>query len=240
AAMAAADPDGYTIGVTSSTPLLLKPHMSKTPYSIESFDYICRLFYNPMMFEVKKDSPLNSPKDLAKYAKTNTLRYGSSGVGSVQHLAMVQFSELADVKSTHVANSSDADNLRNILAGVITGTLTAPSVIQANADTVKAIGVMSDERLASFPNVPTFKEQGYPVDAALFGVLVGPKGLPAPVLAKLRSSCAEAQKSDDFKKKMAKLGIAPAYQDGKTFEAWLQKQNKEAAKSLQKLGLGKK
>jgi tripartite-type tricarboxylate transporter receptor subunit TctC len=237
AAMAAAQPDGYSLGVTASTPLLQKPHMTKTPYSIDSFDYVCRVFYNPMVFAVKKDSPINNPKELAKYAVSNPLRYGSSGNGSIQHLAMIEFSEDAKVKSTHVTNSSDADNLRNILAGVITGTLTAASVIKRNADTIKPIGVMSDTRLAAFPNVPTFKEQGYPVAAALWGVLVGPKGMPKPVLAKLRSACAEAQKMPDFKAKMIKLGMEPSYQNGPEFEAQLRSEDKTSVRLLKNLGL---
>jgi tripartite-type tricarboxylate transporter receptor subunit TctC len=239
AAMAAAAPDGYTLGVTASTPLLQKPHMSKTPYSIDSFEYICRVFNNPMIFVVKKDSAINSPKDLVKYAKTDTLRYGSSGNGSIQHLAMIELSEDAKVKSTHVTNSSDADNLRNILAGVITGTLTAGSVVKRNADTIKPIGVMDDNRLAAFPNVPTFKEQGYPVNASLFGVLVAPKGTPAPVMTKLRSACAEAQKSPKFTERMTKLGMEPAYQDGPQFEADVRKADKNAARMLKQLGLSK-
>ena len=239
AAMASAAPDGYNLGITASTPLLQKPHMSKTPYSIDSFDYVCRVFSNPMVFAVKKDSPINSPKDLAKFAATNTMRYGSSGNGSIQHLAMIEFSELAKVKSTHVTNSSDADNLRNILAGVITGTLTAASVIKRNSDTIKPIGVMNETPLAAFPNVPTFKEEGYPVYASLWGVLVGPKGLPAPALAKLRSACAEAQKLPKFTERLTKLGMEPAYEDGPKFEADLRQQDKTAARLLKDLGLAK-
>ncbi len=239
AAMAAAPADGYNLGVTSSTPLLQKPHMSKTPYTIDSFDYVCRVFSNPMVFAVKKDSPINSPKQLAEYAKTHTLRYGSSGNGSIQHLAMIEFSEKAKVKAVHVVNSSDTDNLRNILAGVITGTLTSASVIKRNSDTIKPIGVMDDTRLQAFPKVPTFKEDGYPVDASLFGVLVGPKGMPKPVLAKLSSACAQAQKSPKFTERMLKLGMEPAFEDGAKFAVQLREADKTGARLLKQLGLAK-
>ena len=239
AAMAAATPDGYTLGVTSSTPLAQKPHMSKTPYSVESFEYVCRIFNNPMLFVVKKDSPINSPKDLAAYAKDNQLRYGSSGNGSIQHLAMIEFSDIAKIKSTHVTNSSDADNLRNILAGVITGTLTSASVAKQNADTIKPIGVMDDEKVSAFPNVPTFKGAGYAVNAALWGVLVAPKGLPQPILSKLRTACAEAQKKPTFTERLTRLGMDPAYLNGPEFEKELHKEDQMAARLLKDLGLAK-
>jgi tripartite-type tricarboxylate transporter receptor subunit TctC len=237
AEMAAAKPDGYTLGVTASTPLMLKPFVAKVPYTVDSFDYVCRVFENPLFFAVKKSAPIDSPKGLTEYAKKSTMRYGSSGNGSAQHLAMLQFSDKAGVKSVHVANSSDADNLRNILADVITGTLTSSSVIKKNSDTIKPIGVMSGERSAIFPNVPTFAEAGYPVNYSLWGVLVGPKGMPADVLTKLRSACADAQKSDAFQARMRKLGMEPAYMDGSKFEPLAKAESKTSKELLTKAGL---
>jgi len=237
AEMASADTNGYTLGVTASTPLMLKPFVSEVPYTVDSFDYVCRVFENPMFFAVKKDSPIDSPKALAAYAKDNTLRYGSSGNGSVQHLAMLQFTDEAGIESVHVANSSDADNLRNILADVLTGTLTSSSVIAKNSDTIKPVGMMSRERSAIYPDVPTFAEDGYPIYYSLWGVLVGPKGMPADVLASLRKGCADAQKSEAFQSRMQELGMDPAYMDGAEFEAQAKEESATSKELLTKAGL---
>ncbi|MBJ3776634.1 Bug family tripartite tricarboxylate transporter substrate binding protein [Acuticoccus mangrovi] len=237
AEMAAADTDGYTLGVTASTPLMLKPFVSDVPYTVDSFDYVCRVFENPMFFAVKVDSDIASPKALADYAGSERLRYGSSGNGSVQHLAMLQFSDLAGVEGVHVANSSDADNLRNILADVITGTLTSSSVIKKNEDTLKPIGVMSRERSPIFPDVPTFAEEGFPVYYSLWGVLVGPKGMPEDVLATLRKGCADAQSSEAFQSRMNELGMVPAYMDGAEFEPLAKEESATSKALLEKAGL---
>ena len=239
AEMAAAKADGYTLGVNTSTPLVQTPHMTKVPYSVDSYDYICRVFFNPLIFAVKKDSEISRPSDLAKYAGRSTVRYGSSGNGSVQHLAMIQFSEQAKVKTTHVPNSSDADNLRNILADVITGTLTSSSVIKANNDSIKPIGVMSRERFAGLPDVPTFAEDGFPVTFGLWGVLVGPKGLPAPILSTLRSACDKAQQTEPFTKRMRDLGMEPAYLDGAKFGVDIKEESTVAGRLLREAGLVK-
>jgi tripartite-type tricarboxylate transporter receptor subunit TctC len=237
AEMAAAKTDGYTLGVTASTPLMLKPFVANVPYTVDSFDYVCRVFENPLFFAVKKDAKIATPGSLAEYAKKQNLRYGSSGNGSAQHLAMLQFGDKAGVKSVHVANSSDTDNLRNILADVITGTLTSSSVIKKNSDTIKPIGVMSRERSPVFPDVPTFAESGFPVYHSLWGVLVGPNGMPKDVLAKLRGACAEAQKTEAFESRMQSLGMVPAYLDGSKFEPLAKEESKISKELLTKAGL---
>src|SRR5690606_13831052 len=156
---------------------------------VDSFDYICRVYNNPLLSAVKKGSQINSVEALVNAAKSSTrVIHGSSGDGSVQHVAMLQLAEQAGIEMGHEP-SADVVNLRNILSGVLTGTLLPASVMVANADTIEPIGVMNDRRLSSFPDVPTFAEVGYDINAAVWGVLAAPKGLEEGTLTKLRESC---------------------------------------------------
>lgn len=240
AELAAAAPNGYTLGLATSTPILQKPHISKTPYTYESFDYICRVNHNPLLFAVKKDSDINTVEDLIKLGKSGKrITYGSSGEASVQHIAMTILSERSGVKMVHVPNTADTDNLRNILAGVLTGTLVPASVVAANADTVKPIGLMDTQRLSNFPNVATFAEAGYDITAAVWGILVGPKGLDKPILAKLRKACADGQATDKFKKEIVKLGMQPAYLDGDASLELVAKETKDSIVALKQMGFAK-
>jgi tripartite-type tricarboxylate transporter receptor subunit TctC len=237
AELAATAPNGYTIGLATSTPILQKPHISKTPYTYESFDYICRVNHNPLLFAVKKDSNINTVADLIKLGKSGTrITYGSSGEASVQHLAMTVLSERSGVKMVHVPNTADTNNLRNILAGVLTGTLVPASVVAANADTIKPIGLMDTQRLPNFPEVATFAEAGYDITAAVWGILVGPKGLDKPVLTKLRKACGDGQATDKFKSEIVKLGMQPAYLDGDAALELVAKETKDAIVALKQLG----
>ena len=237
AEVAAAEADGYTLGVITSTPLVQAPNLRELPYSADSFDYVCRVYNNPMIFAVAADSELSSPQDLVEYAQSERLRYGSSGPGAVQHLGMLQFTGLAGIEGVHVANTGDAENIRNILAGVITGTLVPASVIRSNADSIKPIGVMDSERLDAFPDVPTFAEAGYDVLAAVWGVLAGPDGLPEDALGTLREACAAAQATEAFAARVAELGMEPAFLDGAATEAFVGSQDEVAASLLEELGL---
>lgn len=237
AELAAAKPDGYTLGLVTSTPILQKPYISETPYSFESFDYICRVNHNPLLFAVKKDSDINTVEDLINKAKSGQrITYGSSGEASVQHVAMTILANQAGVEMVHVPNTSDTENLRNILAGVLTGTLVPASVVTANADTIKPIGLMDTERLSILPDVGTFSEAGYNVTAAVWGILAGPKGLDEKVLTKLRKACADGQATDAFKAEIVKLGMQPAYLDGDQSFSLVTNETKASAEALKQLG----
>jgi len=225
AEIAAAKADGYKLVLTTSTPLVQRPNLVETPYQVESFDYICRVYNNPLLFAVKKGSEINSVEALVNAAKSGTkVIYGSSGDGSVQHVAMLQLAEQAGLEMGHVP-SEDVVNLRNILSGVLTGTLLPASVMVANADTIEPIGVMNEERLQSFPDVPTFAEAGYDINAAVWGVLAAPKGLEEGVLTTLRESCEAAQNSEEFKADVVKMGMEPVFLSGADTEAFVIKEN---------------
>lgn len=240
AELAAAPPDGYTIGLITSTPILQKPNITETPYKYDSFDYICRVNHNPLLFAVAKDSDLNTVEDLIDFGKSGgRITYGSSGEASVQHVAMTILSTRAGVEMVHVPNTADTENLRNILAGVLTGTLVPASVIEANADTIKPIGVMDTERLPNFPDVETFAEAGYDVTAAVWGILAGPKGLDPQVLTKLRSACADGQQTDAYKDEIIKLGMQPAYLDGDAALKLVAKETADSIEALKQLGFAK-
>lgn len=238
AEVAAAEPDGHFLGMVTSTPLVQAPHLSDTPYTVDSFEFICRGFNNPLLFLVDAGSDLATPGDLAALAQSGTtVRYGSSGPGSVQHLGMILFSEQAGIETVHVPNNSDADNLRNILADVITGTLVPASVARANADTVSPIGVMDTERTAAFPDVETFAEAGFPVIAAIWGVLAAPAGTPPERVEVLRDACRAAQATEEFATRMRELGMEPAHMDGEELEAFIRVQDEDAQRLLTELGM---
>ncbi|MHA6688463.1 Bug family tripartite tricarboxylate transporter substrate binding protein [Mesorhizobium sp. A556] len=240
AELATSKPDGYTLGLATSTPMVQKPNISDTPYTVDSLDYICRVNNNPLMFAVKKGSAIKSVKDLVDLAKSGQrITYGSSGEASVQHIAMTRFGKQAGIELVHVPSTADTENLRNILADVLTGSLIPASVVIANADTIQPIGLMDTERLQRFPDVETFQEAGFDVTAAVWGILAAPKGLGEPVLAKLRKACGEAQSQDTFKEQIMKLGMEPAYLDGDDARAAVQKENEASLAVLKELGYAK-
>ena len=234
AEMASAKSDGYTIGNATSTPLLLRPHAAKLPYGVDSFDYICKAYNNPMMVAVKKGASLDSIEKIVAYGKANPgkLKYYISSPGSLQSVSMRDFLARAGVKAVGVPMKGDGPAVQNLLSGLIQLAPLTAGPILSNPDTLQAVAVMSDKRLEKLPNVPTMTEKGYPVTYDLWGAIVAPKGLPAAVKARLRAACKTAQESTAFKETMNKFNMPVVYQSGDEFEAAFRKEFEQTGKLL--------
>lgn len=236
AELAAAKADGYTLGIATSTPFIQRPLTSETPYTYKDFEYICRVNHDPLFFVVRKGSDIKTVDDLIEKAQSGErLTYGSSGEASIQHIAMTSFTSGAGIDMVHVPNSSDTNNIRSILSGVLTGTLVTANVVASNED-VQPIGLMGNERLAEYPEVGTFTETGYDVTAAMWGLLVAPKGLDENVMTTLRQACADAQTTEAFKEGLAKLGMRPAYLDSDETSELIAREASESERVLEHLG----
>lgn len=104
ARVARAAPDGNVIGLTTVGPLTTQPHMMSLSYDVDSFDYVCRTHITPQVLVVLESSPFKTLKDLVDYAKAHPgkVSLSSTGVGSLPHLAEVEFGQIAGINWLHV------------------------------------------------------------------------------------------------------------------------------------------
>jgi tripartite-type tricarboxylate transporter receptor subunit TctC len=172
-------------------------------------------------------------KEFVDYAKANPekLSYGTSGNGTLNHLAMEQFKHMADFKDLSVPYKSMSEALTDVLGGRVQSVFpgVAAGLPSVKSGRVIPLAVTGNERQAVLPDVPTFKESGYPDMQALtwYGV-VGPARMPKDVTDKLNATVNDILKSADFNKKLTTLGIqampmSPAqFGDymGKEVETW--------------------
>jgi tripartite-type tricarboxylate transporter receptor subunit TctC len=239
--IAKAAPDGYTIGNGTSTPLLLRPHTAKLPYGVDSFDYICKAYNNPLVVAVKKGSALDTIEKIVSYGKANPgkLKYYITSPGSLQSVSMRDFLSKAGIKAVGVPMKGDQPAIQNLLTGIIQLAPLTSGPILSNPDTVQAVAAMSDRRLDKLPDVPTMAEKGYAVAYDLWGAIVAPKGLPQAVKARLQAACKEAQQTDTFKQTMNKFNMPVVYQSGDEFEAGFRKEFEAAGRFLKEMGIKK-
>ena len=153
AEVAAAKNDGYTLGMLPVGPLTTQPHLRRLPYSAASFDYVCLVYSNPQALLVKKDSPYRTVTDFVADAKKHPgkIKYGSSGAGSVTHIAFVAFARGAGIDVVHVPHKGDADNLNSLLGGHIDAFITHTAFLASNAESVRGVGLMTEKRQANLP-----------------------------------------------------------------------------------------
>ena len=112
-------------------PMTTQPNLRTLPYGPDSFDYVCRVYSNPQLLLVRADAPYKTYGELVAHAKANPgkLNYGSSGIGSVPHLAVVALAKAANIDVFHVPHKGEADALASILRGPITIFASPPTLL---------------------------------------------------------------------------------------------------------------
>jgi tripartite-type tricarboxylate transporter receptor subunit TctC len=175
---------------------------------------------------------------LAK-AKPGSLSYGSSGIGSSQHLAGELFREMAGVDIVHVPYKvGSAANLDLITGRIQLAFASTTSVLHIKAGRLIGLGVTSAKRSRALPDVPTIAEAGVPgyEAAAWYGVLV-PARTPAPVVAKLHSDLAKAARVPEVVRVQTQLMIEPTFSaTPAAFESFLARERAKWGEIARKSG----
>lgn len=245
AELQAAAPDGYTIGAVTSSHIGAMNQTLKQ-YSIDSVDWIARLVNEPFLLVVRADSKIQSFKDLVEAANANSGSVVMAGFvrGSGGHFAweiMADAAKLEGDKVRWVPFDSVGDAVTATLGGHAEAAIAYVDLIKQHvaAGTLRVIGVMADERVPQFPDAPTFKEQGYEVDTSwqqMRGV-IGPKGIPAEIKAKLADAVRQSLESPDMKTYIEESSLVPAFLGPDEFTAYAVEQDKTTKAWMEKLGL---
>jgi tripartite-type tricarboxylate transporter receptor subunit TctC len=212
-AIAAAQPDGYTIGFINTPPVMTIPIERKTAWSINSYDFLGNVVDDPGTFCVHADSPYKTLADLQAYAKANpkAASVGSTGIGSDDHLAMLMFEKAAGVSMTHVPFKGSSETRTAITGKHIT--VAAINVGEAlqylkSGSPLRCLGQMTATRTTAAPDWPTFKEQGFNFDMASLRGIAAPKGLPAAIRERLATAIEKAAADPAFRAQ-AERAFAP-------------------------------
>ena len=185
-AIAAAPADGYTIGFINTPGILTVPIERKASFTWQSFDLLGNIVDDPGNFSVHADSPIKTLAELAAYAKANpgAVTYGTTGIGSDDHLATLLFEKAAGVKMNHIPFKGAAE-VHNAIASrqIVVAAMNIGEALQyiKGGTPMRNLGQMSIARTTLAPNLPTFKEQGYDIVMASLRGMAAPKGLPPAV-----------------------------------------------------------
>jgi tripartite-type tricarboxylate transporter receptor subunit TctC len=216
-AVAEADPDGYTVVLSSLSAYAIGPRLVKTPpYDpIKDFTPIGTVALSPTILTVNTELPFKTVQDVVAYAKANPgkLTYGSSGIGSVAHISAEVLRASTGVELVHVPYKSAAQAYPDMISGAVSMIFDAlPSAIQhIRSGKARPIAMMSDRRASLLPDVPTFAESGYPqATLRLWVGLHGPPNLPAPIVQRLNDTLGKVAAAPDVRERLTAVG-ADAY-----------------------------
>jgi tripartite-type tricarboxylate transporter receptor subunit TctC len=214
-AMAQAAPDGHTIG-TTITPSLQTITIERTPrYSLRDFAFLGSVVADPGGFFVAPNSPWRSVADLVRAAQAapGAIAVGTAGIGSDDHLLMIEFENAARVRLNHVPFAGQAPTVTALIGGhiQIASMNMGESVGMIREGRVRALAASGPARFPMTPEVPTFAEAGFPIDTGVVRSMVAPVATPTPILARLQAMLAQTMRDPAWIAEAQRLFIPLQY-----------------------------
>jgi len=210
-------PDGYTLGVGPIGALAITRHMvAKLPYNIErDLTPIALIARGHLLLAVSPKSNIESVKVLIAEAKANPgkLTNASSSNGSPGHVGGELFKFMTGTEIVHVPYRGGAAAINDLIAGRVEFMFESLNSISphAKSGTVRALAVSGDRRSPGFPDLPTVAEAGVPgYSAPTWSGVIGPAGLPRPIVEKLNAAINRAIKTEVFVARFGSIGDEPA------------------------------
>jgi len=234
---AKARPDGYTFFLTTvGSHGIAKSLFKKLPFDpVKDFVGVARVAEVPTVLMASNKLPARTLQEVVAYAKANPgkLNYGSTGPGTLTHLAAILFATDAGIDMVHVPQRSLADVNRSLMQGDLHLSFLHSNVSPGG----HPVAVAGRERFPSLPDVPTFKEAGFnDLQVTQWLGFVAPAGTPRGIVDKFSEEVAKALKNPQVISRLAQLPAAPAMLGPKEFERFYTAEIERWAPVVQKSG----
>lgn len=224
--VAKAPADGYTLFLSSNSTLVLNPAIrTQLPYDpLKSYTYVSRVAQMELLLvggESLKQQTLAEVIDHVR-KKPDDLSYGSYGTGTTVHFGAEMFKAAAGLEITHVPFNGSTPNLTALIGGQIplaadTQVATLPHI---RAGKIRPLAIMSSQRSALLPDVPTIAESGYPgFEMTSWFAMLAPAGLDEGIRAKLDDTFRVILADADTQRRMVDMGLSPRYGTGPELQA---------------------
>jgi tripartite-type tricarboxylate transporter receptor subunit TctC len=208
--IAKAAADGYTIGLATTGSHTINPHIyPKLPHdTLKDFTHITLAVSYVNVLVVHPNVPAKTVAELVEYAKRNRVSFGSAGPGSSNHLSGELLKAITGAPMEHIPYKGSGPAMTDLIAGNLTYMFDVliTSIAQMRAGRVRALAVTSDKRSPYVPEVPTMAESGVKgyseAGSDLWFGIVGPAGIPKPIVRKLNEKLIEALRSPEMRERI--------------------------------------
>ena len=234
-------PDGYTIGGSSNSTLVIAPLIMQTlPYKLSDLFPIAQIVSTQQLFAVKKNAPWKTLEELVAQAKKNPgkLTCGTVGVGSSVYFALEMFKIEAGVDIQHIPFKGGGEANTALLGGHIDIHLTSlnPTLPLLKSGDLRAL--VASERIKEFPEVPTLAEKGYPKATLNNWVgCFGPKGIEKSVVDKIANALEKALKTPSVIKKLDETGSQVDFVAKEEFARKMEEELKKLGEVIKKANI---
>jgi tripartite-type tricarboxylate transporter receptor subunit TctC len=243
-AVANAPADGYTLLLSNSSMLAINPHTyAKLPYDAEkSFKPVTGFLGASLVLAVNAASvPANDLKGFIAWAKgkPGAVSYASFTAGNSSHFAGVILNRRAGLDMVHVPYNGTPPAVQNLVGGQVQAAFLPLLAVKPHVESgkVKVLAVSTPERSALMPNVPTFKEEGFPdMEIYIWSGLSAPAGTPDAVIARLNTEFNKALNSAEIQQKWRAIDFEPLPMTPAGYQAFVQADSKRWAEAVKLSG----
>ena len=245
-AIAAATPDGYTIGL-ATVEINMMHWQGLTDLTWESYAPVALMNADPAGLQVRSDAPYKDAKELLAAIKANPgkMKASGTGQGGIWHLAiagLLKDQGIDPASVPWVPSQGAAPGMQDLAAGGVD--IVPCSLPEArtliDAGRAKSLAVMADKPSSLYPNVPTLESvTGSKWKMAAWRGIVAPKGTPAPVIEKLTAAMEKINKSAEYKEFMGSRGFGIEWAPGKEFASFMDSSNKDLGGIMKAVGIAK-
>lgn len=209
-------PDGYTLFLQDMTSHAINASLyAKLPYdSVKDFTPIGLVASTPLMLVVHPSNPAHNVRELIGWLKSNRgkVSYGSSGNGTILHLASELFNSAAGMEVLHVPYKGSAPATQAILTGEVAYVFSTmpPAISHVKSGRLRALAVTTPKRVSGAPEVPTMIEAGVPnYEVVLFSGILGPSRMSAALAKRINAEFVKVVATEEIKAVYEKLGADP-------------------------------
>ena len=231
AELARARPDGYTIGFINTPGIVTIPIERQARFRLEDFAPIANVVDDPGGFFVPAASRLRGLADLVARARAEpgAVTYGTTGIGSDDHLATLAFQRLAGIELTHVPFAGAAQ-VRNAALGRqidVAAMNMGEGLADMRQGQLRPLGQMAEARWEHAAEVPTFREQGFDVVQGSMRGVAAPEGVPGEVRGRLAAAARRAMEDPEFRRLAEQQGLPLRYLGPEEYRAELARMREE-------------
>lgn len=235
--------DDHVLGALAA-PWLMTPLTQKdVDVSYKDLTPIALLATDPLVLVVRSDSPYRTLKELldAAKAKPKQLKQGGGTLTASDNPVRFQLQKMSGAEWDRVTFKSWGEALTAMLGGNVDMVIASPGTVseQIRAGKVRALASVSDNRLASYPDLPTLKELGYSIGAESLRAVVGPKGMSASAVTYWVGALDKLSKTEAWKKFVRENDAVLDFKGGAEFGKWLDELNGRLAVTLKEMGIAK-
>jgi tripartite-type tricarboxylate transporter receptor subunit TctC len=216
-------PDGHTLYLGATGAMTVSPAVfSKLPYdTLRDFTPVSMIAWNPLMLAVNANAPVKSVQDLVAYARANPAKANYASSSPAFQLPTEQFKERTGTPLVGANYKSSSESLAAVVSGEVLMAIAdaAPVMEQLRAGRVRALGVLSAQRFADLPDVPTMAEAGLPdMEVRLWSGVFAPAATPPAIVRKLEKELIEIIKLPEVNDRLKQLQVDPSGNTSEEFK----------------------